>query len=119
MFSRLLGAHARASEGPHDVSSLCWANELQLDLLLDERHKVAGMQEDHLVNDFLEVRSDMVDLSGLRLDQLDHLPETVFVAALRRVLRESMEQPNSYEQFQSAISTAPIACSGREECGCH
>ena len=77
------------------------------------------MQEDHPVNDALEVRSDMVDLSGLHLDQLDHLPETVLVAALRRIVRESMEQPNSYEQFQSAIGTAPIACCGREECGCH
>jgi hypothetical protein len=61
------------------------------------------MYEDRSADDASELWSDMIDLTWLHLDQLDHLPETVFLGALRRILRENLEQPNSYEQYQSSI----------------
>lgn len=50
------------------------------------------------------LRSDLVDLSGLSLDELDRLPPNALAGSLRRILTESAGQPHSYGQtYQSSI----------------
>ena len=50
------------------------------------------------------LRSDLVDLSGLSLDELDRLAPNALAGSLRRILTESAGQPHSYGQtFQSSI----------------
>jgi FXSXX-COOH protein len=50
------------------------------------------------------LRSDLVDLSGLTLDELDRLPPNALAGSLRRILTENAGQPHSYGQtYQSSI----------------
>jgi FXSXX-COOH protein len=46
-----------------------------------------------------EFQSDLIDVSGVDLDRLNDLPADVFATALRRILRESREDPTSYVGF--------------------
>lgn len=52
-----------------------------------------------------ELRSDLVDLTGIRLEELLELPPTVLNSSLVRILRESEQQPRSFQQanFKSSI----------------
>ena len=61
------------------------------------------MHEDRVAEDANELWSDLVDLSGLRLEQIGDLPETVLAASLRRIMLEAEQQPSSYLQFQSNL----------------
>lgn len=61
------------------------------------------MHEDRVADDANELWSDLVDLSGLRLEQIGALPETVLAASLRRIMLEAEQQPSSYLQFQSNL----------------
>jgi len=50
------------------------------------------------------LRSGLVDLSGLSLDELDRLPPNALAGSLRRILTESAGQPHSYGQnYASSI----------------
>jgi FXSXX-COOH protein len=50
------------------------------------------------------LRSDLVDLSGLSLDELDLLPPNALAGSLRRILAQSAGQPHSYGQnYASSI----------------
>jgi hypothetical protein len=45
-----------------------------------------------------ELRSDLVDLSGLTLAELEDLPPTALTGSLVRILADRERQPNSYDQ---------------------
>lgn len=63
-----------------------------------QRHAVGGADETAVL------RSDLVDLSGFSLDELDQLPPNALTGSLRRILTESTRQPHSYDQYyQSSI----------------
>lgn len=47
----------------------------------------------------LPFQSDLIDLSGIDLEQLDALPDTVFAAALRRILRTDSDDATPYAGF--------------------
>jgi FXSXX-COOH protein len=44
-------------------------------------------------------QSDLIDLSGIDLEQLSVLPGSVFVTALRRILQENAEDSMPYAGF--------------------
>lgn len=49
-------------------------------------------------------RSELVDLSGVSLAELDQLPPNALSRSLRRILIESSRQPRAYNQnFHSSI----------------
>jgi hypothetical protein len=50
------------------------------------------------------LRSDLVDLSGFSLDELDQLPPNALTGSLRRILTENAGQPHYYGQnYQSSF----------------
>ena len=53
--------------------------------------------------DMVELRSDLVDLTGIHLDQLDSLPRTALSEAVRRILTDFDRLPNSYQQYSASI----------------
>lgn len=67
------------------------------------------------MDDEAELESDLLDVSGIDLEQLDALPNSVFGASLRRILAESSSMPDQYAAFQSAIR-APVPVQSREPC---
>lgn len=69
----------------------------------DTLSMMSGMHADHAAPGGTELRSDLVDLTGLRLDEVDGLPHTALVDSLRRILREREQQPNSYQLYEAAL----------------
>jgi FXSXX-COOH protein len=63
----------------------------------------------HVDGNGSELESDLVDLSGVDLEQLSTLPGTVFARSLRRILAEEGEHSESetasdrYAAFQNEI----------------
>lgn len=62
-----------------------------------------SMYPDHTADDRTELWSDLVDLTGLHLDQVEGLPHTALAGSLRRILQEREQQPSSYQQYESYI----------------
>lgn len=56
----------------------------------------------HVPEESPVLQSDLVDLRGIRLDQLEALPANVLASSLRRILLESARQPHSYGQDYAA-----------------
>ena len=52
------------------------------------------------VGDEVVLESDLLDVADLDLDQLDELPEPVFRAALRRLLRDRVDLPARYSIYE-------------------
>ncbi|SDP96283.1 FxSxx-COOH cyclophane-containing RiPP peptide [Lentzea jiangxiensis] len=50
-----------------------------------------------------ELRSELVDLSGIDFERLDAMPESVLRRALRRVLAEDPSTPGQYAAFQNRL----------------
>jgi FXSXX-COOH protein len=46
-----------------------------------------------------DFQSDLIDVSGIDLEQLSALPNTVFASALRRILLENAEDSTPYAGF--------------------
>jgi FXSXX-COOH protein len=64
-----------------------------------------GVTQSHAVDGVAaaaELRSDLVDLSGFSLDELDRLPPNALTSSLRRILTESARQPHSYDQYYAS-----------------
>ena len=49
------------------------------------------------------LRSDLVDVTGIDLDELLELPDSVLTESLRRILRDSGKPAKQYAVFQNAI----------------
>ncbi len=45
----------------------------------------------------------LIDVTGLDLDRLDALPDSVLISALRRVVHESRVRPEEFSQFANSI----------------
>ncbi|NRQ32501.1 FXSXX-COOH protein [Nonomuraea sp. NN258] len=53
----------------------------------------------------MELRPDLVDLSGLDLERIAALPESVFASSLERIFRElSGDEEPSFVQHQSSAA---------------
>ncbi|HEX9335097.1 MAG TPA: FxSxx-COOH cyclophane-containing RiPP peptide [Pseudonocardiaceae bacterium] len=50
-----------------------------------------------------DLRSDLIDVTGIDLDQLMDLPDSVLTESLLRILRDVSVPPNQYAKFQDAI----------------
>jgi FXSXX-COOH protein len=44
-------------------------------------------------------QSDLIDISGIDLEQLDDFPPSVFITALRRILRDNVDESTPYAGF--------------------
>jgi FXSXX-COOH protein len=44
-------------------------------------------------------QSDLIDISGIDLEQLDAFPPSAFVTALRRILRDNADETAPYAGF--------------------
>lgn len=53
--------------------------------------------------DDVVLESELLDVTGINLDQLDALPDSVLRAALRRILAERVDMPERYTIFQSSL----------------
>ncbi|MGH3902815.1 MAG: FxSxx-COOH cyclophane-containing RiPP peptide [Pseudonocardiaceae bacterium] len=51
----------------------------------------------------VDLESDLLDLTGISLEQLDALPDSVLGASLRRILAERETMPDQYAFFQNAL----------------
>jgi FXSXX-COOH protein len=80
-----------------------WLDEVVPSSEVNEVSKASSMRDDRVADHAAELRSDLVDLTGLCLDQIDDLPETVLASSLRRILRENQEQPSAYTQYSANI----------------
>jgi FXSXX-COOH protein len=49
------------------------------------------------------LESELLDVTGIDLDQLDALPDSVLRASLRRVLTERVDIPDGYAGFENAL----------------
>lgn len=49
------------------------------------------------------LESELLDVTGIDLDQLDGLPESVLRASLLRILSEPADLPDGYAGFQNAL----------------
>jgi FXSXX-COOH protein len=61
------------------------------------------MSEQQPSHDTAELRSDLVDLAGVHLDELDGLPRTALSEAVRRILTDFERLPKAYQQYQANI----------------
>lgn len=50
-----------------------------------------------------ELESELVDMSGISLDELGSLPRNALVTSLRRILTECERQPPAFSQYCSVI----------------
>ena len=55
-------------------------------------------------DDAADLESDLLDLTGISLEQLDALPDSVLRASWRRILTEGGTAPDQYAGFQSAVN---------------
>jgi FXSXX-COOH protein len=61
------------------------------------------MRSKQQVGDHAGLQSELVDVSGLDLDQIEALPDSVLVSSLRRVFTENTQTPDQYAAFQSYL----------------
>lgn len=54
-------------------------------------------------HDEAELRSDLVDLTGVDWNQLSEMPDSVLARSLRRVLRDNNNSVDQYASFQNRI----------------
>ncbi|GGU66956.1 hypothetical protein [Lentzea flava] len=54
-------------------------------------------------HDDVELRSDLVDLTGIDWDQLGALPDSVLARSLEQVLRNNSTTIDQYSSFQNRI----------------
>lgn len=50
-----------------------------------------------------DLRSDLVDLTGVSLESLRNLPQNALAESLRRILDETGRQPTAFGQYHSNI----------------
>lgn len=50
-----------------------------------------------------DLRSELVDLTGVSLAQLADLPRNALTESLRRILTENERQPTMFSQFQAIV----------------
>lgn len=55
------------------------------------------------MDDEVDLESDLLDVTGIGLEQLDAIPNSVLGASLRRILAERAKMPDQYAGFQSAM----------------
>jgi FXSXX-COOH protein len=55
------------------------------------------------MSDDAGLESELPDVTGIDLDQLEALPDSVLHTALRRVLAEQVDMPNRYSGFENSL----------------
>jgi FXSXX-COOH protein len=65
--------------------------------------KAAYMHADPHADEAGVLSSDLPDLSGICLSDLDGIPTSALVEWVRRILDESREQPATYQQYHANI----------------
>jgi FXSXX-COOH protein len=59
--------------------------------------------QDDLYEDDEVLCSDLPDLNGVCLSDLDKVPPSALVESVRRILEESEKQPAAYQQYHANI----------------
>jgi FXSXX-COOH protein len=62
----------------------------------------AARGADEQTDEATALRSDLVDLSDLSLDELDRLPPNALTGSLRRILTENAGQPHYFGQIYAS-----------------
>jgi FXSXX-COOH protein len=55
------------------------------------------------VGESSDLKSDLIDVTGIDLDQLMALPDSVLTESLRRIFQDGSKPANHYAVFQSSI----------------
>jgi FXSXX-COOH protein len=61
------------------------------------------MRDDQSKPDEKILGSDLLDLRGTRLADLEKLPSSALLESVRRILEQSEKEPTSYQQFDANI----------------
>ena len=61
------------------------------------------MRDDQSTPDEKILGSDLLDLRGMRLADLEKLPSSALLESVRRILGQSEKEPTSYQQFDANI----------------